>query len=603
MDKNTCKIISDTIQNMSADDFQQFCTQILPLTNEKYSMLERHGATKTGQTRKGTPDAIITDSNGMQTAMQASIDKNYWDSNKNIKKLKPYEDVIKCIKNLSSLEEIILMSNQEIPTNDADIKSRLIKEIKKSNYYIDIKIFTLSTFETLFQANFEKYYPILKEYLSSDDKNYIEKNIITDILVKQYICKNFDIIYEILSAKFDNFPDTKNPPIIFNDTFSKKMKTIVNKHCRFQGFKEIETDYSIDIMKQKYPKLVLVEHNNDAEDYYDCSIAYRPFEIDDLKGFYIQKKIVENGYDINKLGNYEYFTEICGGESNSTQYNIEEPLFSFLYIKNTTSKLITIENLNAIVFSEELKVIENNNDGKIKTLPIRRMQIESNQAVIIPQGISLGNLEADTSSYENVFSKKILKDYLEYGIEESLTDKAPENKIIAPYRDIKEVMYKIDGEEKIVKVKPFDNDLYFSINMFWRCGSCPHIFLHKANREWIYYGETLSNKTDTNYSYSIPKGYNKMRIAELEEEISIIKYLRITATNKVFLEDKNLSLKKGEFIEVNIDENNPLNIEICGHYECKNEIIPHGEILKYKQEIINKYKKILNNQLIIMQNK
>lgn len=600
MDKITCKIISDTIQNMSADDFQQFCTQILPLINGKYSMLERHGATKTGQTRKGTPDSIFTDSNGMQTAMQASIDKNYWDSNKNIKKLKPYEDVIKCIENLSSLEGIILMSNQEIPTNNADIKSRFIKEIKKLNYFIDIKIFTLSTFEALFQTNFAKYYSVLKEYLSSDDKNYIEKNIITDVLVKQYICKNFDIVNEILSAKFDNFPDTKNPPIIFNDTFAKVMKTIVNKHCRFRKYKEIETDYNIDIIKQKYPKLVLVDHNNDDKDYYDCSIAHRPFEIDDLKGFYIQKKIVENGYDINKLGNYEYFMEICGGEINATQHNIAEPLFSFLYIKNTTSKLITIENLNAIVFSEKLKVIENNSDEKIKTLPIRRMQIEPNQAVIIPQGILLENLEDDTDSYENVFSNKILKDYLEYGIEESLTDKAPENKIIAPYRDIKEVIYKIDGEEKRVNIKPFDNDLYFSINMFWRCGSCPHIFLHKANSEWIYYGETLSNKTDTNYSYSIPKGYDKVRISELEEEISIIKYLRIAAKNKVFLEEKNLSLKKGEFIETSIDENNSLNIEICGHYECENATSPHGEILKYKQETANKYKKILNNQLVIM---
>lgn len=600
MDKNTCKIVSDTIQNMGADDFQKFCTQLLPLLNDKYKGLERHGATKTGKTRKGTPDSILTTNNGTQIAMQASVEENYWGSSKdNITNLKPYKDVVKCIKNLSSVSEVILMSNQELPTNNADVKSSVIKKIQETNADLIIKIFSLVTFESLFQADFKKYYPILKDYMNIEDINYVDKNLNNNILVKQYICKDFNIVKEILSAEFENFPDDNNPPIIFNDKFTDLMKKFINKHFEAQKFRKNEINYDINTIKQKYSNLILAPEKKEQE-FITGSIACRPFELADLNGYYIQKQIVENGYNINDLGNYEYYLELCGG-GLQTRYNIIEPFFSFLYIKNTTQRVIILESINAKIFNDIFKVRENCFSDETKNYPLRKIQIEPNQSVIIPQGLLLWDSEELLPDYyENIFARTELAHYQEYGIEEFLSNNESKNKVITPYRYIKELKYKVENNEYIVEVEPFDSNLYYSINKCWYCGSCPHIYLHKKNDEWVYYGETLSSKNDINYSYILPIGYDKVRLVELEKEISVIKYLKINNQEKIFCEDKNLSLKQDEYFEICIEPNTPVYISIYGHYECKNDIMPNDEVLKYKQKIIDKYKKFLNNKLSII---
>lgn len=121
------KIVLDQIDGGS---FQSFCLDFLPLYNTCYEKLERHGGTATGKTRKGTPDLIKTLPNGKQIAVQCSVEETYWNKPKNEEKLnnwKPLADINKCISELSNIEEIVLCSNREIPTNLANVKSEIIQ--------------------------------------------------------------------------------------------------------------------------------------------------------------------------------------------------------------------------------------------------------------------------------------------------------------------------------------------------------------------------------------------------------------------------------------------------------------------------------------------
>ena len=127
---NGINIVLDQIDD---GPFQSFCLDFLPLYNNTYQQLKRHGGTSTGKTRKGTPDLIKTLDNGEQIAVQCSVEENYWKKPKKEEKLdnwKPVSDINDCISKVTNLKEIVLCSNREIPTNLPNVKSELIQKYK-----------------------------------------------------------------------------------------------------------------------------------------------------------------------------------------------------------------------------------------------------------------------------------------------------------------------------------------------------------------------------------------------------------------------------------------------------------------------------------------
>jgi len=131
------KIVIDGITRIlnQIDDgpFQSFCLDFLPFYNNLYEGLQRHGGTVEGKTRKGTPDLIKTLDNGDEIAVQCSTLGGYWNKptkEEDFDKWKPISDIKKCVSELTSLKEIVLCSNREIPTNLANVKSEIIQKCK-----------------------------------------------------------------------------------------------------------------------------------------------------------------------------------------------------------------------------------------------------------------------------------------------------------------------------------------------------------------------------------------------------------------------------------------------------------------------------------------
>ncbi len=126
--------ISDVLKAMDDGVFQDFCGDFLPLYDISYKGLVRHGTTVEGKTRKGTPDLIKTSANGKQIAVECSTQKKYWHAPKakeKFAKWKPCIDINKCISCLKYLNEIVLCSSQEIPTNMPNVKADLLSYAKE----------------------------------------------------------------------------------------------------------------------------------------------------------------------------------------------------------------------------------------------------------------------------------------------------------------------------------------------------------------------------------------------------------------------------------------------------------------------------------------
>ena len=138
------KEISTALRTMEQGAFQDFCLDFLPIFDPSYKGLERHGGTVEGKTRKGTPDLIKTLSNGKQIAVQCSVAAKYWNSPKDESKFptwKPCDDIEKCLQRLNNVEEIVLCSNQEVPTNRPNAKAEILSYTKHKT---DAKITLLS---------------------------------------------------------------------------------------------------------------------------------------------------------------------------------------------------------------------------------------------------------------------------------------------------------------------------------------------------------------------------------------------------------------------------------------------------------------------------
>lgn len=181
-------MICEMIKSMEQGEFQCFCLDFLPIYDSKYKGLKRFGHTAEGKTRKGTPDVILTSEDGKIVAVECSTEKNYWKQTENINKWKPCKDINKCIEKCkNNLNEVILCSNQEQPTNKPDIDSEIIKFAKNKTLAI-ISIYDLAKIESIISRNiqnpsfkliYENHFPDLYEIELS--KLYAQKNFEEEI--------------------------------------------------------------------------------------------------------------------------------------------------------------------------------------------------------------------------------------------------------------------------------------------------------------------------------------------------------------------------------------------------------------------------------------
>ena len=179
--------------------------------------------------------------------------------------------------------------------------------------------------------------------------------------------------------------------------------------------------------------------------------------------------------------------------------------------------------------------------------------------------------------------------------------KLPENKLISeilgPHQIPQTFSYIFDDEERKLGVHQINPSNMLLLQRHWFCGSCPHLFINKGNK-WEYFAETLSKseKTDA-YTYNINTPIDKIKIFEIEDEISYIGYLKISdSNNNILFNLESFKLEKNEFRDFMIpsDAGYPINIKIQGHYIPNGITSNSAEANFYRRQLINQSLKKLN---------
>jgi hypothetical protein len=239
----------------------------------------------------------------------------------------------------------------------------------------------------------------------------------------------------------------------------------------------------------------------------------------------------------------------CGGETpvhGYTEYLEIAPLsFIFLGITNVSRKPI---KLNSLATNKEPQNRPNFN-------------LQSMEMVLVPlaTAANLVGIDSDSIRLEHRdgdrgedFSKVL-----------NTIDFEPENLLyVGEQLNPRSVIYNDNEGEYEVDIHKLDFNNLYSINSYWQCGSCPHLFFKTIDSKQEYSRELLVSSSD-NYGVDyilIPPLISHVIIRELEDEITYLDRIIVNGTELL----KNKVLHKGDFLEFPVSPND--RIEIYGKY-------------------------------------
>lgn len=157
----------------------------------------------------------------------------------------------------------------------------------------------------------------------------------------------------------------------------------------------------------------------------------------------------------------------------------------------------------------------------------------------------------------------------------------------------KSVIFNDNEGEYEIEVHEFDFTNLYSINSYWQCGSCPHLFLINNDGCQQYCKKILvafSNRIGSDI-FSVPDKVSKIIIRELEDEITYLNKIHI---NGVMVYE-NIVLKKGESILIDVTPLDKVVIE--GYYKPNNIGVERLNDFWYRNDMIKKSNANFNERL------
>jgi len=151
-------------------------------------------------------------------------------------------------------------------------------------------------------------------------------------------------------------------------------------------------------------------------------------------------------------------------------------------------------------------------------------------------------------------------------------------------------MIEYQEQELEFDIHDFSFEKVYWVDRHWQCGSCPHLFFIQ-NDELKYQGEILSVEPNLIHTerISIPNMVTELIIAELEQEVTFINYLK---RNELIIENQ-IVLREGQVCSVSVSPNDIIELE--GKYKLdrlSEKTLP----IKMKYNLIEKFKKVYTHQ-------
>ncbi len=560
------KIIEDYIKSIEFYSFQDFCDRLLiTLFPNDFTPVRAGG--RNGDMKN---DGYCYSS---RIFFQAHATRGE-SARKSKKKIET--DLIGCINNWRDVEKFIYITNDVLI---GEVES-FVDKLRLEHPDIKIEIWN----QKIIVSKLRK--------LGIEDIEYIiDRKIIaevsfsnSDLISSKYlITSDFNFIKEITNLNFKNFP-FQNPFLLENNVFHFLKKLLKKQKKRDNQIeKSIRTDKNKYHLK--YPNAKVLE--NKTNEYQFFFHERTPFnkEIKKVLGFdNISLFLLQNNIPIDKISLIKtcYENECYGSRNKIREIFLLRPFYvQFLLLKNITNVPV---KLNSIELLSKNGVLYNGSQSQNhESINLPNFLIEPSQNIVIPIGLFLSDFDDIDTVNEIEVSSSQTSDKLQIL---HLRDFTINKEIEYFGPSITPLNININANNTTVKTKvhKFDFNNIYSIDRHWQYGSCPHLFYAKDG-QLNYQGEIfndLPNKTQIE-KFTIPDGVTEMIIAELEQEITHIDFIKKNESMIV----KNIILNQNEDILIPVKSND--KIILNGKYTIKTEklriLLP-----TQKEKLIRKYK-------------
>jgi hypothetical protein len=408
-----------------------------------------------------------------------------------------------------------------------------------------------------------------------------EKLIISEhIQTMYYVLHTFEILQSVINNDFTSINKFRKRTYLSSNVISDHWNDLLRTHLKDYHNNieqriiiELRQFNSIEEYNEQYDNVEIIDKSSDEFPFYEAKRKVSWTNLLHVKPNSFINEISKSGIDVERFCVSLLYknSPSCGGERPEfgyTEYLSIKPLsFIFLGITNASKEQI---KLNWLMCSSNPNRIELPN---FNLLPYEMVLVP------IATAINLSNINNSSICIEHNdgdraidFSRVI--DKLDFSENDVIFFENKITPIAITYNDNK-------GEYE-TDIHEFDCNNLYSINSYWQCGSCPHLFFVNNKGQQEYVRELLINCSGMNGSdfIDIPSETFKIIIRELEDETTYL--------DKIYINDKlifsNVILNKGHFLFIKVNPFDRVFLEGC--YRPFNTVIQKPNDKWFRNEIV-----------------
>lgn len=399
------------------------------------------------------------------------------------------------------------------------------------------------------------------EWYQFVSKNSIpEKLVISEhIQTSYFVLHTLGILEKTLNDDLSSINKFREKTYLASNDISSYWKQLLNTHEKdFQVnveqnlMIEMHEFSSLEEYKSTYSDFSIVNKGDEDYPYYE---AKREVEWEELLEAKFPNSFItllsKSGFKANEICTalLRQNEDPCGEGRSSSPYieylQIAHISFVFLGITNVSKKQIKLQSIQ-----------DSSLNPKLPNFNILPMEM-----VLIPIStvIDAYNFDEESICLEHTSGNRG-EDFSR--VLNPINDDTENIKYLGSKIEPSSIIYNDNEGEYDVEIHKLDFNNLYSINSYWQCGSCPHLFFKTIDGKQHYSRELLvlcSNESGKDY-FIIPDQVTHTIIRELEDEITYIN--KVFINDQLIIEDKILN--KGEYLEFEVNPKD--KVELIGKY-------------------------------------
>jgi len=383
------------------------------------------------------------------------------------------------------------------------------------------------------------------------------------------VCKSYSAIKEICDGTLDNFP--VDSPFLFQNDIGKFQKYVVDsqpenyRHSYIWG----EAFKTHKEFAKKHPGARIFDRtSNNLFPYFEAQRlpTHQELRRNVANKDFVTNLLLDAGISPEKISSVLAYDEVCGDAGFQEIYRLRPLWTVYLAISNISNHPVSFKSLlceyeegSGVSFRPFIEKIDSSN----KEINLPRSPIPPKATVVIPVSTLLGPIDGESPKLFWEDMSDIPTGEVQTSGHGDGSNIINNTAIIGPILWPKAIQVEDSSHHEVEhQIYDFDLSNLYTIDRFWECGSCPHLFLETSQGK-KYWGELFAKapKEVQTTEIQIPIGVSGCIIAELEHEVSRI--IKISVNKTLIYSD--VTLKKNEQLIFPVKTGD--HVRLVGFYE------------------------------------